>query len=72
MLMDLISPLKDTICQDGLKRKNRKYIVYRRPISLTETRTLWKKIYQNYGLQKHARVAMCILDKVDFKLTLIK
>jgi exonuclease III len=32
----------------------------------------WKKIYKPNGPQKQAGVAMLILDKVDFKLTLIK
>jgi hypothetical protein len=32
----------------------------------------WKKIYQAYGPQKQAGVAILILDKVDFKPTLSK
>jgi hypothetical protein len=32
----------------------------------------WKKIYQANGFWKQSRVAIHILDKVDFKLTLIK
>jgi exonuclease III len=32
----------------------------------------WKKIYQASGPQKQAGVAILILDKADFKLTLIK
>jgi exonuclease III len=32
----------------------------------------WKKIYQASGPRKQAGVAMLILDKVDFKPTLIK
>jgi exonuclease III len=32
----------------------------------------WKKIYQDNGPWKQAGVAILILDKVDFKLTLIK
>jgi hypothetical protein len=32
----------------------------------------WKKIYQANGPRKQAGVAALILDKVDFKLTLIK
>jgi exonuclease III len=32
----------------------------------------WKKIYQANGPPKQAGVAILILDKVDFKLTLIK
>jgi exonuclease III len=32
----------------------------------------WKKIYQANGPSKQAGVAILILDKVDFKLTLIK
>jgi exonuclease III len=32
----------------------------------------WKKIYQVNGPQKQAGVAILILDKVDFKLTLTK
>jgi hypothetical protein len=33
---------------------------------------VWKKIYQANGAQKQAGVAKVILDKTDFKLTLIK
>jgi exonuclease III len=32
----------------------------------------WRKIYQANGPQKQAGAAICILNKVDFKLTLIK
>jgi hypothetical protein len=32
----------------------------------------WKKIYQASGPPKQAGIAISILDKVDFKLTLIK
>jgi hypothetical protein len=32
----------------------------------------WKKLYQANGPQKQAGVAILILDRVDFKLTLIK
>jgi hypothetical protein len=32
----------------------------------------WKKIYHANGPPKQARVAILILDKVDFKLTLTK
>jgi exonuclease III len=32
----------------------------------------WKKIYQVNGPHKWAGVAILIMDKVDFKLTLIK
>jgi hypothetical protein len=32
----------------------------------------WKKIYQDNGPQKQARVAILISDKVDFKPTLIR
>jgi hypothetical protein len=32
----------------------------------------WKKIYQANGPPKQAEVAILILDKVDFKLTLTK
>jgi hypothetical protein len=33
---------------------------------------VWKKIYQANGPPKQVRVAILILDKVHFKLTLIK
>jgi hypothetical protein len=39
MLTDLTPPSKDTIWQTGLKRKVQQSVVYRRPTSLTETRT---------------------------------
>jgi hypothetical protein len=32
----------------------------------------WKKIYQANGPPKQASIAILIIDKVDFKLTLIK
>jgi hypothetical protein len=32
----------------------------------------WKNIYQANGLQKQSEEAILILDKVDFKLTLMK
>jgi hypothetical protein len=32
-------PIKDTVCQTALKRKIQQSVVYRRPISLTETNT---------------------------------
>jgi hypothetical protein len=76
MLMDLIPPSKDTIWQTGLKRKIQQSVVYRRPTSLKK-QTLgrvkgWEKIYQANAPPKQAGVAIFILDKVDFKLTLIK
>jgi hypothetical protein len=37
--MDLTPPSKDTIWKTGLKKKIQKSVVYRRPISLTETNT---------------------------------
>jgi hypothetical protein len=39
VLMDLIPPSKDTFWQTGLKRKIKQSVVYRRPISSTETST---------------------------------
>jgi hypothetical protein len=39
MSMDSVSPSKDSIWQTGLKRKIQQCIVYKRPISLTETNT---------------------------------
>jgi hypothetical protein len=39
MLKDLTTPSKDTIWQTGLKRKIQQSVVYRRPISSTETNT---------------------------------
>jgi exonuclease III len=76
MLNDLTPPSKDTIWQTALKRKIKQSVVYRRPISLTETSTHlgWKagKIYQSNGPWKQAGVAILISDKVDFKPTLVK
>jgi hypothetical protein len=37
--MDLTSTSKDTIWQTGLKRKIQQSVVYKTPISLTETNT---------------------------------
>jgi hypothetical protein len=56
MLMDLTPVSKDTFWQTGFK-KIQQSIVFRRPISLTETSTGlfslkvkgWKKIYQANG-----------------------
>jgi hypothetical protein len=39
MLMELTPPSKDTVWQTGLKRKIQQSVVYRRPISSTETST---------------------------------
>jgi hypothetical protein len=39
MSTDSTSSSKDTIWQTGLKRKIQQSVVYRRPISLTETNT---------------------------------
>jgi hypothetical protein len=76
MLMDLTLPSKDTAWQTVLKRKIQQYDVCRRLTSLTEISTGlgkgWKKIYQANGPRKQAGVAILILDKEDFKLTLIK
>jgi hypothetical protein len=75
MLMDLVAPSKDTVWQTGLKRKIQQSVAYRRPISLTEHWLRvkgWKKIYQTNGPQNQAGVAILILDKGDFKLTLIR
>jgi hypothetical protein len=71
MLMDLTLPSKDNVWQTGLKRKIEESVAYRRPISWLNVKG-WKKIYQANGPAKQARVAILILDKVDFKHTLIK
>jgi hypothetical protein len=66
----LNSPIKNTVWPPGLKRKIQQSVAYRRPISLTETSTglRWKA-----GRQfTKPGVAILILNKVDFKLTLIK
>jgi exonuclease III len=68
MLIDLTPPSKDTIWQTELKRKIQQSVVYMRPISLTETST---GLGPN-GPPKQAGVAILILEKVDFKPTLIK
>jgi hypothetical protein len=39
LITDITPPSKDTIWQTGLKRKIQQSVVYRRPISLTETST---------------------------------
>jgi hypothetical protein len=39
MLMDLTLPSKHTVWQTGLKKKIQQSVVYRRPVSLTETNT---------------------------------
>jgi hypothetical protein len=39
MLIDLTTPSKDTVWQTGLKSKIQKSVVYKKPISLTETST---------------------------------
>jgi hypothetical protein len=70
--MDSTPPSKDTIWQTGLKNKIQECVVYRRPITLTDRVKGWKKIYQANGSRKQAGVAILILDRIDFKLTLIK
>jgi hypothetical protein len=70
--MDLTPPSKDTVWRTGLKSKMQQSVVYRRPISLTETNTgLGGKAGRRFTKQmpwKQAGVAILILDKVDFKL----
>jgi hypothetical protein len=67
-------PMKRHCLANWIKKEDP--VVYRRPISLTETNWLrvrgWKKIYQANGTPKQARVAILMTDKVDFKLTLNK
>jgi hypothetical protein len=72
-----LPPIKDTVWQTVIKSKIQQSFVYRRPVSLTETNTGlkvqgWKKICQANDPRKQAGVAILILEKVDFKLTLIK
>jgi hypothetical protein len=66
-------PSEDNFWQTQLKRKTQQYVVYRKPIPLTEINTgLGGKIYQSNGPQKQVEVAILISDKVDIKLTLVK
>jgi hypothetical protein len=41
MLMDLTPPSEEPIWQTGFKRKIQQFVVYRRPISFTETSTVY-------------------------------
>jgi hypothetical protein len=65
MLTDLAPPSKDTLWQTGLKSKIQQSVVYRRPISLTETNTglRWKagrRFIKSMAPPKQARVAIII------------
>jgi exonuclease III len=77
MLMDLIPPSKDTTLQTGLKRKIQQSVVYRRPShhqkqALAEGERLEEDLPNQWPPPKQAGVAIFILDKIDFKFTLIK
>jgi hypothetical protein len=74
MLRDLIPPTKNTIWQTRLMRKicclQQTHLINRNKYWLRVKG--WKKIYQAIGPRKQAGVATLILDKTDFKPTLIK
>jgi hypothetical protein len=75
--MDSTCPSKDITWQTGLKRKLQQSVVYKRPISLTETNNglAWKarrRFTKSMPPLKQAGVTILISDKVDFKLTLLK
>jgi hypothetical protein len=76
MLTDLTPPSKETIWQTGLKRKIQQSVVYKETHLIDRNkhwlRAKFWKIYQTSGSPKQAGVAILILDKVDFKPTLIK
>jgi exonuclease III len=77
MLMDLIPSSKDTIWQTGLRWEIQQSVVYRRPISFTETSNglglkAGRRFTKPMAPPKQAGVAILFLDEVDFKLTLIK
>ena len=64
---------KDTGLLNGYKNKTHIYAVYKRPTSDLVTHTDWKwgdgkKIFYTNGNQKKAGVALCISDKIDFKI----
>jgi hypothetical protein len=73
-LIDITPPSKDTIWQAGLKRKIQQseetHLIDRNKHWLRVKG--WKKIYQANSPQKQPGVAILVLNKVDFKLTLIK
>jgi hypothetical protein len=68
MLMDSISPSKDTDWQTGLKRKT--HLMDRNKHCLRVKG--WKKTYQANGSTKQAGVAIPISGKVDFKPKLVR
>jgi hypothetical protein len=75
--MDSTPPSKHINWQTGLKRKIQQSVVYKRPNLLTKMNRIdrvkgWKKIYQANCPPKEAGVAKLKVDKVDFKLTLVK
>jgi hypothetical protein len=76
MSTDLTTPSKDTIWQTGLKRKIQQSVVYRTPMSLTETnsglgwmarRRFTKPMAPEKGMSSNTYIR-----QIDFKLTLIK
>jgi exonuclease III len=76
MSKDSNSTTKDTIWQSGLKRKIQQSCLQETHLINRNKHWLrvkgWKKIYQANGIQNKAGVAILILHKVDFKLTMIK
>jgi exonuclease III len=76
MLMDLTSSSKDMFWQIALKKED-PTICCLQETHLNDRNKHWLrvkgwKIYQTNSPPKQAGVAILILDKVDFKLTLIK
>jgi exonuclease III len=73
----LYSPIKRHHLENWIKKEDppicclqETHLIDRNKLWLREKD--WKKIYQAFGQQKEARVAILISDKVDYKLTLIK
>jgi hypothetical protein len=77
MLTDLIPPLKKHHLANWIKREDSTMCCLKETHLIDRNKHWlrvigWKKIYQAKGPQKQARKAILTLDKVDFKLTLIK
>jgi hypothetical protein len=76
VLTDWTPPSKDTIWQTGFKRKIQQYVIYKKPVLLTEINIGlgWKagRFTKLMAPWKQAGVSILIWEKVDFKITLVK
>jgi exonuclease III len=77
MLTDLIPPIKRHSLTNWIKKEDPTIYCLQGTHLIDRNKHWlrvkgWKKTYQTDGLQKQAGVSILVLDKVDFKPTLIK